>query len=138
MTIKDKEEVRSMLHDIIAGYKAEVQSQYNLISLELKYIKEQTTKTNGRTSTNEEKLQNLQDETSTLKTNLENHQSFCHALPLIDQLQNTDSDTRLKILEGIQLKKQGAVEYVKMSVRVILTILLLVSTSYTVWSLFFS
>lgn len=55
-----RNEVREMLTDIMAGSVQKIEGQYRVIQSQLASIEIQTTKTNGRVSTLEEKVENVE------------------------------------------------------------------------------
>lgn len=54
MTDKDTAAMRQILTDVLAVHTAEINGQFNLIKQELHFIKDQTTKTNGRVTRHDE------------------------------------------------------------------------------------
>ena len=62
MTPQDRTEVREMLTDILSGHLEKIEGQYRLMTNQLANIEIQTTKTNGRVSHVEEKVNELEND----------------------------------------------------------------------------
>lgn len=60
MDATDRAEIRQMLTDVLSGHVQDINGRYNVIHANLIQIKEQTTKTNGRVTALEDKLQKLE------------------------------------------------------------------------------
>lgn len=60
MTQQDSNTIRQLLTDILSTHTAEIDGKFNLIKQELNFIKEQTTKTNGRVTKHDEIIQSIQ------------------------------------------------------------------------------
>jgi len=60
MTVEDKSEIKELLHDYISGVMARQDSKFEIIQFKLDYIKEQTTRTNGRVTKIEDTISDLE------------------------------------------------------------------------------
>ena len=83
MDANDRAEIRQMLTDILAGHTNEINGRYNVIHSNLIQIKEQTTKTNGRVTALETKLDTLE------KTEIQ-HVINCPNTKRISELENNE------------------------------------------------
>lgn len=115
MTTEERDEVKELLHDILSGYYARTESQFNIINLKLENIGKQTTKTNNRTTKNEEDIQTLTDKNRDLIESFKIHSIKC---PLTD---------RLEILEKLNFQKIGIVNFIKLVLGTSVTVLTIIS-----------
>lgn len=60
MEIKDINELKSIIHDVMAGYTAKTESGLDIINYKLDAIKADTTKHNGRLSKAESRLETIE------------------------------------------------------------------------------
>jgi len=70
MNKEDRKEVKELLHDVLAGHIARIESQYSIIAFELDLVKKQTTLTNSRVSSLEREMRNAKDDISVSKDNI--------------------------------------------------------------------
>ena len=84
MTEKEMQSIRQIFSDVIAVHTAETDGKFELIKFELKSIKEQTTKTNGRVT-------KLEEKTETLKINDIEHITHCPNVSRIEALELSES-----------------------------------------------
>jgi len=59
MTEKERSEQRALIEDILGKFVEKVEGQFNVITVELGFIKQQTTKTNGTVIRHEQELKEL-------------------------------------------------------------------------------
>lgn len=85
MTDKDREAVRQMLSDVIALQTADLHKKLDLTIQELGFVKEQTTKTNGRVTKHDEVIRKLELEDA-------NHLAKCPNMKRIEGLENDQSE----------------------------------------------
>jgi predicted nuclease with TOPRIM domain len=96
MTFEEKSEFREMITDIYATHNAKIDGKFNVIRVELAAIKEQTTKTNGRVTKLEDKIEtkitdkisNIDNRIEILKTNDIEHILHCPNISKIQELEN--------------------------------------------------
>jgi hypothetical protein len=101
LTQNDKQEIREMLQDCMAGSHARTESKFEIIEVKLNHILEQTTKTNGRVTKLEE----------------DNHDFKNH-------VKNThDYDNKIRVLEDHQLSTKVIKKWVVGSVAVTGTVM---------------
>ncbi len=73
-------ETRELIHDVLAGPMARIESQYDLLKQDTEYIKERVDKQNGR-------VDSLEDEVATLKLNEKSHIINCPVAPRAEILE---------------------------------------------------
>lgn len=108
MSEPDREQIKSLLHDVLSGYTARSESQYAIIENELKYIKEQTTRTNSRTTELEKRVKNVKKEILNVNNDIKDLQTEdkLHILecPVVEDL-NTVKE-RIEELERVKTRKE--------------------------------
>ena len=100
MTQNDRAEIRQMLIDILSGQTEEMKGRYNVIHANLTQIKEQTTKTNGRVSSLEKKVDSLE------RNDIE-HLIKCPQLVRI-----SNNETRLLSLENVNFSRKAIFKFI--------------------------
>jgi predicted nuclease with TOPRIM domain len=93
MDATDRAEIRQMLTDVLAGHTSEINGRYNVIHSNLIQIKEQTTKTNGRVTALEDKLEKLE------KTE-------------IQHIINCPNTGRISVLETAEISRKSVFRFV--------------------------
>lgn len=83
MDANDMAVIRQMFTDVLSGHTQEINGRYNVIHSNLIQIKEQTTKTNGRVTALEDKLEKLE------KTEIQ-HIINCPNTKRIGELENNE------------------------------------------------
>lgn len=125
------EELRSIITEIInnnmTGYNARVESQFEIINMNLDYIKNETTKTNSRTNLNEDDIAYLK-----LKVNKDYND-------LYNKLRDHAIECPLKgevvVLKNASIKKDGAKEYAKNFLITLVSALTAITLFYGLYNL---
>lgn len=105
MTHTDKEDLKLIMSSAVSEFAATTNGKFDVIKVELEAIKQQTTKTNGRVSKIEEKIEDNEDEFNhkiteiearleQLKINDIEHVINCPNLSKIKSLESQISATR--------------------------------------------
>ena len=115
MTTEERQEVKEMLHDILAGHSAKIESTYSIIDVKLNNIQEQTSKTNGRVT-------KLEDAVKTLQINDNNHIINCPQAPKLQKLQQ-DVDS----VKNVKNFLIGSVAFIGVVVGIIYSIIKIIS-----------
>lgn len=93
MTTEERAEVRQMLTDILSGHHEELKGRLNVIQANLVRVETQTTKTNGRVTAIEDKIEILEKEE-------------------IKHTVNCPNVVRIKSLEDAEISRKAIVKFV--------------------------
>lgn len=93
MTEHEMNMIRQTMNDVLSIHTAEINGRFNVIHTQLLAIKEQTTKTNGRVTKNEEVLKGLE-------------------IADINHLAKCPNQSRIKALEDSKTEESGAYKFV--------------------------
>jgi hypothetical protein len=110
LTKVDKDEIREMLQDCMAGGHARTEAKFEIIELKLNHILEQTTKTNGRVAL----LEN------------DNH-DFKHHVAVTH-----DYDNKIRSLEDNQLSNSSVKKWIAASVALTGTVMGIIFAIYKI------
>ena len=135
MTAQDKTEVKEMLQNIISGYKATVESQYDLINRDLKSLKNHNERQNGTIQHHQRAIVELGERARDIEEDIRTHPVVCPVAGKMDVLESLDVDKRLKNIEDYFMKRFGFWEYLKNVSAVIIALLTVISLGYGIYTL---
>lgn len=93
MTTEERAEVRQMLTDVLRGHHEEMKGRLNVIQANLLRVEAQTTKTNGRVTIVEDKIEILEKE------------EIKHSV-------NCPNESRIKTLEEAEISRKAIIRFV--------------------------